>query len=367
MRITLSGVGLLLLFSLGYGQWQNMNFPIRADIPALLLQGSDLYAASNGGGVYRTSNNGNTWTTLDSGLTDKYVQCLAVSGSNLFAGTLSGVFVSSNSGASWSPVNTGLPNNSTIKCLAVSGSYLFAGTYSTGIYRSIDNGGNWTRMDSSSPVISLRAFLVTETGLFAAATSGIYRSANNGLHWTEINAGLGDIFVEALAAIGSHRFAGTAGGVYLSTNNGDTWTKVSKGLSASYPAVSCLLPMGNNLFAGTPIGVYLSTDYGSDWTIVSSGFTALNYIESLAMNSTTLFSSVSNSTLDNGVWRMTIPEVGIAPPQKYRLFRSPSPIPEGISGCTALGRKAPCPVRNGKALPIAVFRLRSSSVKLCLH
>ena len=367
MRVHVSGVGLLFWFSLGYGQWQNMNFPIRADIPALLVIGSDLYAASNGGGVYRSSNNGGAWVSLDSGLTDKYVQCLAVSGSNLFAGTLSGVFVSSNLGASWSPSTTGMPINSAIECMAVSGSNLFAGTYSTGIYRFIDNGGNWTRMDSTAPVISLRAFLATETGLFAAAANGIFRSIDNGLHWTGINAGLGDTFVESLAAIGSRRFAGTAGGAYLSTDNGDNWTKVSAGLSATYPAVPCLLAMGNSLFAGTPIGVYLSTNYGSSWTAVSSGFAYVDYIESLAMSSTTLFSSVSNSTFDNGVWRMAILGVGISHRPERRLFQSPSPIPEGTGGYTALGKKVPGLFPKGKAPPIMAFRARSSKIWLCPH
>jgi hypothetical protein len=67
------------------------------------------------------------------------------------------------------------------------------------------------------------------------------------------------------------------------------------------------------------------------------------------MNGAALFSSVSNSTFDNGVWRMAIPGVEISHFSNRGLFRSPSPIPEKTGGYTALGRKAPGPVPKGKA------------------
>ena len=71
---------------------------------------------------------------MSSGLTNSYVLSLAVSGTNLFAGTGGGVFVSTNSGTSWTQASSGLINTE-IYSLTISGTNLFAGTYSSGVYR----------------------------------------------------------------------------------------------------------------------------------------------------------------------------------------------------------------------------------------
>ena len=44
----------------------------------------------NGGGVFLSTNNGTSWTAVNTGLTNTAVSALAVSGTNLFAGTGSG-------------------------------------------------------------------------------------------------------------------------------------------------------------------------------------------------------------------------------------------------------------------------------------
>ncbi|MCK7528688.1 MAG: hypothetical protein MZV64_69590 [Ignavibacteriales bacterium] len=62
-------------------------------------------------GVFLSTNNGTSWTAVNTGLTNTNVRALAVSGTNLFAGTDGGgVFLSTNNGTSWTAVNTGLTN-----------------------------------------------------------------------------------------------------------------------------------------------------------------------------------------------------------------------------------------------------------------
>jgi hypothetical protein len=69
-------------------------------------------------------------------LTNKMVTALAVSGTNLFAGTDggSGVFRSTNNGTNWTAVNTGL-TDTYVYALASIGTYLFAGAGNTGVWR----------------------------------------------------------------------------------------------------------------------------------------------------------------------------------------------------------------------------------------
>ena len=75
---------------------------------------------------------------------DTLVTSLAVSGTNLFAGTGGGVFLSTNNGTSWKQVNNGLMDTN-ILSLAVSGTNLFAGTYGSGVFLSTNNGASWTQ------------------------------------------------------------------------------------------------------------------------------------------------------------------------------------------------------------------------------
>jgi hypothetical protein len=97
----------------------------------LAVSGTNLFAATYGGGVFLSTNNGTSWT--EAGLTNYSVLSLAVSGANLFAVIGDGgVCLSTNNGKSWTAVNTGL-TNPTVHALAVSGTNLFAG--GVGVWR----------------------------------------------------------------------------------------------------------------------------------------------------------------------------------------------------------------------------------------
>ena len=106
---------------------------------ALVVNGMDLFAA-NGTGVSYSTDNGTSWTAVNTGLTNTSVKSLAVSGTNLFTGTLGGgVFLSTNNGTSWVPAGTGLPTDDGVYALAVSpdgagGTNLFAGTLGGGVF-----------------------------------------------------------------------------------------------------------------------------------------------------------------------------------------------------------------------------------------
>ncbi|MBO0695589.1 MAG: regulator, partial [Verrucomicrobia bacterium] len=67
--------------------WQRSNGPWSGQVMDILADGSNVFAGSRGGGVFLSTDNGSTWMPLDNGLTNPYVNSLAVSGSNLFAGT----------------------------------------------------------------------------------------------------------------------------------------------------------------------------------------------------------------------------------------------------------------------------------------
>ncbi len=265
-------------------QWVQTNGPYGGTIQCLALSGTNLFAGTYSGGIFLSANNGASWTAVNADLTNKNVRAFAVSGTNLFAGTSgSGVFLSANNGASWTAVNSGL-TSPYVNALAISppgggtgSTNLFAGT-SGGVFLSANNGASWTAAGLTST--NVRAFTVSGTNLFAGTDGdGVFLSTNNGGHWTAVNNGLTNTYVYALAISpggtgtgGTNLIAGTSGGVFLSSNNGDSWTEVKDGLTNT--DVRAFVVSDTNLFAGTfGGGVFLSSNNGDTWTEVNAGLT----------------------------------------------------------------------------------------------
>ncbi|MBX2989847.1 MAG: T9SS type A sorting domain-containing protein [Bacteroidetes bacterium] len=161
------------------------------------VSGSLVFAGTNGNGVFRSSNNGANWTAVNSGLTNKVILGTAVGqngteGINLFAATSGGVFFSADSGASWTAVNTGL-TTPYFRSIAVSGTNLFAGSDGNGIFLSTNNGTSWSEVNTGLPA-SARVFSLTvcPSGVFAGLyQAGVYFTVDNGANWTACNTGLG--------------------------------------------------------------------------------------------------------------------------------------------------------------------------------
>ena len=199
--------------------------------------------------MFLSTNNGASWTEVNNGLTNTSVNALAVSGTNIFAGTwLGGVFLSMNNGASWTEVNNGL-TNTWVYALAVSGTNIFAGTDGNGVFLSTNNGTSWTQTGLTN--IGVNALAVSGTNIFAGTDGGgVFLSTNNGRSWTQVNNGLTNSYVRSLAVSDTNIFAGTeGGGVFLSTNNGTSWTQVNEGLENT--RVGCLAISGRYILAGT--------------------------------------------------------------------------------------------------------------------
>ena len=134
---------IVLLCSLASAQWVQTNGPYGGTVSTIAVSGTSLFVGTDNG-VYLSTNSGGNWTPVSSGLTTTSVLCLAVSGTNTFAGTGGGgVFLSTNNGTNWSAVKSGL-TNPVVRALVVSDTNLFAGTDGGGVYLSTNRGTSWT-------------------------------------------------------------------------------------------------------------------------------------------------------------------------------------------------------------------------------
>jgi pimeloyl-ACP methyl ester carboxylesterase len=266
-------------------------------INCLAVSGTNLFAGTGGEGVFVSTNNGPSWTAVNAGLPRRFpVRALAVSGTNLFAGTDDGVFLSTNGGASWSSAGLWRDN---VNALAVSGTSIFAGTRG-GVFFSTNNGARWTEVNTGLPRRpSVFALAVSGTNLFAGTVDGVFLSTNNGASWTAVNTGLpAPLYVLALAVSGTSIFAAGESGVFRSTNNGASWS--AAGLEED--VVRALVVSGTHVFAGTRGGgVLLSTNNGASWTVAGIGLEDGD-VSALAVSGTHLFAGTNR----RGVWRLPL-------------------------------------------------------------
>ena len=294
--------GLFFLFTgSAYAQWVQPNGPYGANVNCFAVSGTHLFVGT-WSGVFRSTNHGTSWTRVNSGLTHTYVLALAVSDTNIFAGTLGGgVFQSTNNGTSWTAINSGL-TDSNVYSLAVERTSVFAGTWGGGVFHSYNNGKSWIAASSGLTDGYVHAFAVSGTTLFAGTWhGGVFRSTDRGTNWTAVNSGLSPSPIYALFVRDTNLYAGTyyGHGVFLSTNNGTNWTQAA----LSDADVSAIAGLGADLFVGairpdfSLWGVYRSTDGGTNWTII------LDYLEvtAIAVSGTELFAG-SNG---RGVFRST--------------------------------------------------------------
>ncbi|HOS49445.1 MAG TPA: regulator, partial [Bacteroidia bacterium] len=109
-RIFLAILIHLLMLMNASAQWVQTNGPEGGYINCIAISGSNIFAGTLGAGVFLSTNNGSSWNAVNAGLTSLTVNSLATNGSTIYAGTNTGVFLSTNNGSSWTSINAGLNN-----------------------------------------------------------------------------------------------------------------------------------------------------------------------------------------------------------------------------------------------------------------
>jgi len=269
---------------------------------AVSPDGKNIFAGCStwANGVRLSRDNGSNWVNVSNGLSGSDVSSLAISpdGSRILAGTSNGVFVSTNNGSGWLAINNGLSNRD-IWSLAIApdGSKIFAGTLGGGVYRSTDNGSTWTSANNGLPpgyvYVASLASSPDSTSIFAAVASEtstyhgslnnarVFRSTDQGSNWTQCDTSL---FVSNTVAFlttspdGTKLIAGTASGLFLSANNGSSWSPINNGFTSvgsGVPPSVWTIAVGPNddyILVGTQgQGVYRSSNGGSEWTPANAG------------------------------------------------------------------------------------------------
>lgn len=296
-----------------------------------------VYAGSWGAGVYKSTDRGVTWQPARSGLTNLYINSMAIDPQNtqvVYAGTYkSGVFKSVDGGANWAPVNNGIQAEAIVYCMAVDPEVptrLYAGTRgvnTTGLppwkgvlYKSEDGGASWKAVlqniggtDQQDWIYSL-AVLPRDPNMILAASHehGPYLSTDYGKTWAPANNGITDGSGRAVLFDPRYRNPSTAffgvwhrTGLFKSTDDAATWKTITAGIADTKIYSMAIDPLDpNHLYATTFIastgdvgGVLQSADSGQTWKPGGLAGYSIYTVAIDSANSSRLYAGVFNTGL----------------------------------------------------------------------
>ena len=234
------------------------------------------------------------WQQTNGPYTEDVTSLLAAPNGYVFCGSrTAGVYRTSNNGDEWTNIsrNFGIIY---IRAMAANAEgNLFVGDYYGQIYRSTDNGDNWTNINNGVNVSDIRAISISSNGdIFIAVHDGsgkIYRSMDNGNSWIQTITGLSVLNFRCLTInLNRHIFVGTDSSIFRSIDNGNNWTEINNGLPTPTHSIivrSLAASPNGDMFAGLNTdGIYKSTNNGNNWFEVNQGLTDYS-IEAIVTNS----------------------------------------------------------------------------------
>ena len=352
MRKVLLLILVLLTFISGIkAQWSKCSLPTGIYPFSLAVSGSNVYLGTLSNGMYLSTDKGASWKEINNGITIKQIWSVSVVDNVLFAGTNNGgLFRSTNNGDSWTASNSGISSTTIIRSVVKFNNKLFATSTNQGIYISADNGGSWTQHNDGLTGLVAAPLLVAENELFAGVLQKVYKYDATNAKWVAASSGIINNTISALVCLKDQAgtknvFAGVSNSgsnVFRTVNSGINWTAAYNGMPAV--PVGSLAAVGTILFAGNDYGVNISKDFGNTWTDCNSGFEAASYGQFLSVGSGELY------VLQRaGLWKRSLAEFGITAsaslaqlPERTlsNLSVYPNPVSALTEICYQLSKKA---------------------------
>ncbi len=238
----------------GAASWtQSINGLVDLDIETLGIHPNGDVYCGDGEKIYRSTDDGNFWSNVTSNLPGGEVEVQGItfnSAGDVFLATAeSGVIRSTDNGQSWSFINNGLPDLD-VRTLATNSNDVLFASNGVSVYRSTDDGENWVEINNGLTDTDIVEFAIGQNDVLLGATysDGIFRSTNNGNDWTLSL----DTDISYMAVNGPEIYAGSevivGGGVFRSVDNGLTWTPMNDNLP-SLQINSLAYRPGDRLFA----------------------------------------------------------------------------------------------------------------------
>lgn len=217
-------------------------------------------------GVFKSTNHGGSWEPSNEGLFDSYINALAITkNQKMLVGTLyNGLFISTNFGRTWTQMQNDFKNKSVNCILAKTDGFVLVGTTS-GLYRATQMFDFWGKVDADlKNNTNVNTLAVDSLGIIYAGTNNgyIYKSTNNGVNWTEVYQAQNTAIYRIVVSPKNVVYAATYGkGVLRSKDAGATWEEVNDGLFNPYATALVALPTREFFVSTWGNGVFFGKEY----------------------------------------------------------------------------------------------------------
>lgn len=296
----------------------------RIDVKAMVSIEDRLLTGSMSG-ILVSDDLAGSWVPKNDGVpVGQSVRTFAASDSVVIAGTETELLISSDKGENWEIKSAGFPSwMSPFEVRFYNGSF-YLSIYAD-LYTSSDNGRNWTNIKGDLPpqtVIYSIGF--HNTALFINTyTDGIYKSVNNGVNWSQVNTGLPlPVWMDHFATVGDIVFVATDKGLYKTTDDGLNWSPAP---GIPQDKIQCVSAIGKDILVSTDQDVYFSNDNGNSWRSVKDGLPDPS-VHAFMLKEKTVYAATYQ-----GVWYRSLSEItGISNnPNEAHVAVYPNPA-EGL-------------------------------------
>jgi len=110
--------------------------------------------------------------------------------------------------------------NTIVVAIDIRDNIIWAGTAIDGVFLSTDYGDSWSLKNPLTTDDVVLSIAASGQNIFCCTNNGLYRSTDNGINWSDIDV-KSNKYISSLKISGNNIFAGTPLGLYCSTDNGN--------------------------------------------------------------------------------------------------------------------------------------------------
>lgn len=251
---------------------------INGNFQTIVAKDSMVYLGSGYDGVYRSNDCGQNWEQINNGIDNRDIEKIYITASNVVLASAAGtsgsaIFRSLDFGDSWTRIDPylyawnfqGITELNNIL-------YGYDFVNNAKVYKSTDDGLTWVLpSNSSAPSDRINSIYADNDGIYVSVDHyGFFRSYNEGASWSKINYGLQNLTITDIKGNKDELFLATFDGFYKSTKSSMNWKRHMDGINNL--EIYSISQNADYVFVGSSgSGLFRAKKDLSNWEVMNLG------------------------------------------------------------------------------------------------